>query len=255
MAAKKMKFFNRVSLEIVFRKAFNLVRFAREEICDYIFPKICFGCRQEGEYLCSACFDKIEYLNNFSCFLCHRPNFVSGICFDCSKSSGIDQIIVATVYSENFVGRLVEGMKYDFIEELAAPLANILIKQISRRGLKNSFSQSVLVPIPLHKKRLLERGFNQAEELAKLVALKYDIQVDNGLLRRSRHTAQQAKLSRAERLENMQGAFCVNPEIKLPNTVILIDDVLTTGTTFVEAAKCLKAAGVSKIICLAVCHG
>ena len=255
MAAKKMKFFNRVSLEIVFRKAFNSVKFAREEICDYIFPKICFGCREEVGYLCSACFDKIKYLTDFSCFLCHRPNVVSGICADCSKQSGIDQIVVATAYTENFVSSLVEGLKYTFIEELAAPLANILIKQISRRGLKNSFSQSVLVPIPLHKKRLLERGFNQAEELAKLVALKYDIQVDTRLIQRSRATAQQAKLSRAERLENMQGAFCVNPEIKLPNTVILIDDVLTTGTTFVEAAKCLKSAGVSKIICLAVCHG
>jgi len=245
----------RVQLDQIVQKAFSIFKFVREGIGDYIFPKNCFGCRQEGEYLCSACFNKIEYLNDLVCFLCHRIDFKNGICPDCAQSSCIDQIVVATAYTDNFVGRQVEGLKYDFVEELSEPLAKILIEQINRQNLAETVRRSMIVPIPLHRKRLIERGFNQAEALAKLIAMKYDNQVEIRLLRRSKETAQQAKLSRSERRENVQGAFMVEARKTMPETVILIDDVLTTGATFMEAAKCLKSAGVSKVICLAVCHG
>src|SRR3990167_3054854 len=110
-----MKLSNSARLESVFQKAFNIFKFVREEIGDYLFPKNCFGCCKEGEYLCSACFNKVEYLNDLSCFLCHRTDIKNGVCLDCARSSCIDQIAVATAYTDNFVGRLVEGLKYDFV--------------------------------------------------------------------------------------------------------------------------------------------
>lgn len=222
---------------------------------DYVFPKKCFGCGREGEYLCSACFDKIEYIQKFPCFICNQGEHDTGVCPPCAAETAIDRIIVATTYSHNVVGALVEALKYNYIDELARVLARILQRQIKNKQLATCFFNQVLSPIPLHRKRLAERGFNQALLLAKALAMPYNCQIETALFSRVKYTAQQAKLSRNDRLENMRDAITFNLNRVAPAEVILLDDVLTTGATFAEAALAAKRAGVKKIICVAVCHG
>jgi len=225
------------------------------KILDYIFPKECFVCKKEGEYFCSACFNKVEYINNFDCYLCGRKDQINGICTDCASRSGIDQIIIATKYTGNFVGDLVESLKYNYVEDLAKIIAKILTKQVKNKDLASIFQDQILVPIPLHKKRFAERGFNQAEKIANYLKEKYNCDLKTDLLLRKKYTAQQAKLNRKERLENMQNAFAVNLAAVIPKHVILFDDVLTTGATMIQATKTFKKAGVEKVVCVAVCHG
>ncbi|NQT50087.1 ComF family protein [Candidatus Kuenenbacteria bacterium] len=232
-----------------------LLRKYWENLLDYIFPKECADCGKEGEYLCSSCFNKIGFIEKFPCFVCNNGDHEIGICPECSSKTGIDQIIVATTYTDNLVGQMVEDFKYNYIESLKHTLAKILNQQIQNRELAGVFWNNVLLPIPLHKKRLIERGFNQAEELAKVLSLKYNCILEDGLILRVKNTDQQAKLNRQERFENLKQAFQFNLKKPVPGKVILIDDVLTTGVTFAEAAQTLKQAGVQKVVCVAVCHG
>jgi ComF family protein len=222
-------------------------------ILDYIFPKECVRCEKEGEYLCSACFDKIEW-PGLICYVCNNRN-ERGICFDCSMETKLDRIIVAAKYRNTALGRLVEMFKYDYVKEARVVLARAVERQINKNFLASGIYGSTLVPIPLHRRRLLERGFNQSSELAKEIALKYNCQIDEDLISRVKYTAQQSLLKREERLENIKGAFQLNIKKSAPAKVILVDDVLTTGATFSEAAKALKSGGVKEVWALAVCHG
>jgi competence protein ComFC len=236
-------------------RKFNFFSNLWESVSDYIFPKECFGCSKEGEYLCSACFDKIRLFDEFPCFICNQGEFESGICPDCAQSTGIDRIIVATRYKDNFAGELVEALKYDFLESTAQSIAGLLIAQIEKKELQNVLSDAVIIPIPLHKKRFAERGFNQSALLAERLGMFYNCEVREDLLFRQKNTAQQAKLNREDRQENVKDAFSFEPSIIIPEKAILIDDVLTTGSTFSQSAQVLKASGVKQVCCLAVCHG
>ncbi|MFH0779896.1 MAG: ComF family protein [Parcubacteria group bacterium] len=226
-----------------------------QNILDYVFPKECFACKKEGEYLCSECFSRLELIDKFTCFICNGPETEKGVCEKCATETGIDRIIIAAKYRNNVAGQIVESFKYDFVQDLASILVKILEKQINRRGLASFMHQQILLPVPLHKKRLAERGFNQAEELAKGIGALYDCLIENELLNRVKNTGQQAKLSRSERFSNIENAFQGNLKTAVPERVVLVDDVLTSGATFIQAAKALRQAGVKEIACLAVCHG
>lgn len=221
---------------------------------DYLFPRECFGCEKEGEYLCSACFNKIEFIDFNQCFLCGDEGR-DGVCRTCQREKALDKIWVATRYTGNVAGQLVESFKYNYVEDLKEVLVKIIAQQIENKGLATLFQEQVLVPIPLHKNRFLERGFNQALEIAKGIASQYNCHVMNGLLLRTKDTQQQAKLKREERFTNIDKAFTCVIEGVIPERVILVDDVLTTGATFAEAARELKRCGVKEIWCVAVCHG
>jgi competence protein ComFC len=226
-----------------------------ENVLDYIFPKECYGCEREGEYLCSSCFDKVSFIENQPCYICNELGYENGICSKCRGESQIDKIIVATTYSENFVSRIVEQLKYNFIEDLAGILAKIIDKQIVDKDFVNDIYNVKIVPIPLHRKRYIERGFNQSEKIAKYLGEKYGGEIDEELLIRNKNTSQQAKLNRKERFENLSEAFGVRLGVEVPKKVVLVDDVLTTGVTFGEAVRVLKKSGVEEVVCVAVCHG
>jgi len=225
-----------------------------EFLLDCFFPKYCFVCQKEGEYLCSACFDKIELAKN-KCYLCQAETAELGICPACQNKSKIDSIIVATPYTGNITGQMVESLKYNYVEDLAPILAKLIEKRIKRDKLQGLVINKLLIPIPLHKKRFLERGFNQSELLAAELGQRLQGQVENKIVKRIRYTAQQAKLTRAERLKNIKEAFIVGSIHRNVDEVILVDDVVTTGSTLSEAARALKQAGIKKVIAVAVCHG
>ncbi len=222
-------------------------------LLDCLFPKKCFVCQNEGEYLCFACFDKIG-LAKQQCYLCNKEGSVKGICKNCQQESFIDEIVVACPYNKNPAGKMVEVLKYRYVEDLAKPLALLLAQKIKFIEKTKSFQKSIFFPIPLNKKRLAQRGFNQAEQIAKELSIIFSGSVDNKLLVRKKHTKQQAKLTREERLVNINNAFEVKDKIDLEK-VVLVDDVVTTGATIVAVAKELKKVGAKKIIVLAVCHG
>jgi predicted amidophosphoribosyltransferase len=225
------------------------------------------------------CVDNIEYVNSAS----HADDsscmerFLDEKCY-------FDNLMVFCRYDKNgLLKLLIEQFKYNFSKEVLSTFEKIIIKQSDllfnflKQYYEQYFGTIYVVPVPLHKRRFKDRGFNQSELLAKVFikvieSIKtiksgtfeqhFNLQSNfkfelSQLLRRIIYTEPQAKLNRCERLKNIKNAFAVKDYIKLnPKIpVILIDDVCTTGTTINECAKALKQAGVQKISALVLARG
>ena len=142
-------------------------------------------------------------------------------------------------------------MKYSHVEDVLQAFEKIIINFVKQN--KYLFSQiDLVVPVPLHKKRFVERGFNQAKLIAKIVAREIDKPCQEFVIR-SRHTLQQAKLKREDRLKNVKNAFVI--ENNIDGNVLLIDDVFTTGSTLQECAKVLKKGGAKAVIGFTIARG
>jgi ComF family protein len=171
------------------------------------------------------------------------------------KNGGLDSLIVATNYKETLVQRMIKHLKYNFVEEFAEALAKLLILQISENGHKFFTDKTVVIPVPLHRRRFLERGFNQTGLIADRIAAHYGLTVELGVVDRAKKTKPQFGLDREARTENVAGAFVVVDPDKINNCdALIVDDILTTGATLNELARALKSAGARRVIGLAVAH-
>jgi len=226
---------------------------------DLFFPKNCLGCNLPDTYLCRDCFNKIQIIENNTCFFCGKITWQGKICFDCRKENGLDGIISATEYKNPLTRDLIKAFKYHYVKELAKPLSQLLIKSLEclNFGLWNNLD-FILIPIPLYGARMRYRGFNQAELLAKEVADYFKLPLENSILKRIVSTEPQAKFGEdyEKRKENIKNVFEIKQaELIKDKNIILIDDVATTGATLVEAAKILKNNEAKEVWGLVVAKG
>lgn len=203
-----------------------------------LFPRKCAGCGMIVELLCEKCRHELEKL-----FLCGEL-MVDGFHVFISSGHG------------NILKKVLHRFKYISDTCLAEVLSGLLVRRLHFMGLDSDCEEIIIVPIPLHARRERERGFNQSELLASVVAKEIGGQVLN-LLERNRETQMQAKLSRSERIVNVKGAFRIRENFsdKIPESVFVLDDVITTGSTFVECARVLRAAGVKRVYGIMLAHG
>lgn len=232
-------------------------------LLDLFFPKKCLGCSRAEVYICQPCLEKIEISQNNICPFCDRPVPNTLICQKCQEYHYLDRLIWATSYSNPLIKELIKIFKYHYIKELSHPLSQLLIKKCGTCDVPHN----VVVPIPLHKRRLQERGFNQAELLAKEVAEYFSTPLETGVLIRKKYTPPQAKAkNHKKRKEALENAFEISPgftkkcvaenkNLLKDKTIILIDDVFTSGATLYEAAKVLKGAGAKEVWGLVVARG
>ncbi len=209
----------------------------RQFIFDTIFPIECLGCRTEGKWLCDECLIKI------------RPDVhsLSGV--------SLDRILTFYSYDSEVLKKAIHLLKYKFIEDLVEPLGKLFVIELNK--IRKQFGREVvLVPVPLHKKRFLERGFNQAELLALKLKDKFGWQIATRVLKRTRFTLPQVDLKEEERMQNVYGAFTLLDASKVKNKkIVLIDDVLTTGATMEECARILKMNGAKEVWGVALAKG
>jgi len=160
--------------------------------------------------------------------------------------------------SQNILAKIVHLYKYRFIEDLHVPLGKIMVKRIFQSNLP---IPDAIIPVPLHPRRLRWRGFNQSELLANHISnnlvANFTIPIKKDWLLRKRFTQPQMKIKKySERLDNLQGAFTLNPKTPIQNlqgkTLLLIDDIATTGATLFECAKILKASGAKKVFSVVI---
>lgn len=239
----------------------NIFKKLIQLLLDTVFPVACLGCGREGQWLCSACLKKILLNRDLTCPLCHAPTH-GATCWQCKSSTPLDGLLIAAAYENQLIQTLVHTLKYQCIQEVAGVLGNMLanfVQTFDRKyqpAILHCPSEVILTPVPLHKKRLLERGFNQSELLAKAFNQYYNFSLQPNLLKRQRYTEAQAQLKKREREDNLREAFSLGPPFNLSNkTVIIVDDVATTLTTLNECAKVLKQARCKKVWGLVIARG
>ncbi|UCG34941.1 MAG: ComF family protein [Candidatus Omnitrophota bacterium] len=219
---------------------------------DIIYPPLCFACErkiQEG-YLCPECQDKVEYLFPPLCRLCSRPLSYknSYLCSGCiGKKSPFKRVISITAYKEPMT-KLLHLFKYKNYDYLGRFLSHLMIQHIERIGLDLSCYQAI-IPVPLHPFRRKERGYNQTELLAKQIANHFQIPLRNDIIYQKKDKTSQTKLKKEQREKAMQGVFIAKESLKGKN-IVLIDDILTTGSTLKECALTLKKRNTKDIIAI-----
>lgn len=213
----------------------------KDFILNILFPKFCFNCQKEGSYLCQDCQGLLE-LSGF-----HR-NF---------PAQNLDDLYFAADYKNPLIKKLIRGFKYEpLVKELGQPLSSLIIAHFQLMDNSPNFADFVLIPVPLHKKRLRWRGFNQAEILAKELADFFRIPLISNCLTKIKETFPQTELADKARKENVKGVFWLkNKELIRNKNIVVVDDVYTTGSTMEECAGVLKKAGAKKIIGIVIARG
>lgn len=208
---------------------------------DLLFPIKCIGCQKEGKFLCDECLSSITLNKIQNCPNCGKPSILGRFCKKCNPKINLVGIIAAAPYENKLLQKAIHVYKYKFVKELASPLGQILIKIFYQTLFQDStvnFKNIVFVPVPLHKKRLLFRGFNQAELLAQKISSHYHLPLIPDVLIKTRNTKPQIELDGTERKENVKNAFlCINYQKIKGKIIILVDDVSTTSATLIECAK------------------
>ncbi len=198
-----------------------------ERLLDLVFPDRCAACGRAGGLLCPTCRAAL------------RP-YPSE-----APTPGLDGMTVAWLY-DGTIRHAVHAMKYRRRRRVADALGDALAASVPMPP------ADALVPVPLHAGRMAERGFNQAEELARRLGHRWSLPICASGLERGRDTGHQARLNRAERQTNVAGAFVWCGPGQPPARVLLVDDVLTTGATLAACAEALRAAGTREVRAIAL---
>lgn len=222
---------------------------------ELLFPSICYLCSghaDSGMPLCPDCLAKVEFIGS-RCEICGEPFTGEGIerlCGDCLDARPHFEKARAWVKFQDPVSEIAHRFKYQRAFHFLDWMAEGMIRTASTELSGQRFD--MIIPVPLHWRRLLTRGYNQALILARPVSRALKIPVRAGALVRAVHNPPQVGLSRPARKENMKKVFKVtNPKKVAGKNILLLDDVITTGATMDEAAKVLKKAGAKSVCALA----
>ena len=190
---------------------------------DLLFPRKCVGCGREGALLCDRC-------------IAEAPRAVD--------TTGIGlQLVLAPFEMKGAAQKAVHRLKYNGVRGLAGPMGAAMAQHLQRHGVE----PDVIVPVPLHRSRQRERGYNQAELLARAVGRWLETPVDASLLVRTESAGPQARsASREERQANVAGAFKAQREA-IGKSIVIVDDVTTTGATLQSCAATVRQAGARRV--------
>lgn len=231
--------------------------FVIDGLLDLLYPLTCKCCGKElctsksgKKFICDDCLDQVEYIRSPICLRCGRPlepaagieDRYCGWCLE--QPPHFHSARSAAVYRPP-LSTLLHRLKYQADTTVRKALAELLEAGADNRATTDA---DVLVPVPLHRKRLTRRGLNQSLEIARIAFPHLRKKIVPNLLIRSKNTKPQTELNGIARRRNLRGAFRVSDEKMVKDKkIILIDDVFTTGTTIAECSKTLKKAGASEI--------
>jgi ComF family protein len=206
-------------------------------------PGDCILCRAPATAsgLCPDCRDDLPAVPAARCPVCASPTGTGATCGPCLRNPpAFDAVVAAAPYAFP-VDALVHALKYGHRLAASIPLASVLADAVQHESLPD-----LIVPVPLSRERLMARGFNQALEIARALPAPLGARIAATVLERRRDTAPQATLSQAERAQNVRDAFDCTGNVRNA-TVVLLDDVMTTGATLHAAASALRRAGAAAV--------
>ena len=211
---------------------------------DLLFPQRCIGCGKEGNLLCSSCLFLLPRITPPLCPLCGSPQSSGILCPNCISCQTQIDGIRSPFRFDKIIRQAIHQLKYQNLRALAIPLAGLLADYL----VNNSIPGEVLVPVPLHNKRLRERGYNQSYLLSREISKLTGLPVIDDCIIRVQHTPPQARtLTVNERRSNVASAFTCRDHRFRGKEILLIDDVSTSGATLNACAATLKAAGASSV--------
>ncbi|MBC8017447.1 MAG: ComF family protein [Verrucomicrobia bacterium] len=226
---------------------------------DFLFPPLCHVCRtfipDAGPlHICSICRERLPPIASPLCVVCGFPFIGVGedhTCGKCITSHHHFDAARAALVHEAASRDLIHAFKYRNKTHLRRPLALLTIERLTE--FVRLRAPDLIIPVPLHRKRLRSRGFNQAVLLGEIFSSHWGIPLDRHNLRRIRWTEPQVNLSARNRRANVKGAFSIqNAGLVYGRRVLLVDDVLTTGSTVEECAQMLKSVGAVDVTVITV---
>ncbi len=232
---------------------------AGRSLLDLFYPPRCPICERillpkEG-LICSCCQRDLPIVTEPYCMCCGKPisSHEKELCADCEIRHRLFDEGRAVFLYEKGIRHSINRLKFYNHREYV-PFYGECLYKIYRR-MAPSWNASCLVPIPMHPKKRAVRGFDQACLLADYLSSRCHLPVLDHLLVRSRQTESSKKLGRSDRRKNLRGVFAIHSGDRIPESVILIDDIFTSGATIDEAAYTLRSAGVKHVYFLTVCIG
>lgn len=228
-------------------------------LVDILFPRRCPVCDDivipRGKLICDTCMKKLSFVKQPLCKKCGKEvsAMETELCLDCTKHRRSFQYGRALMNYDERARHSMAQIKYKNKREYLDFYGEAICARYE--GVIRRMEADALVPVPVHPSRMKQRGFNQAQALAERIGERMKIPVCPALLTRNKKTLPQKQLNPMERLKNLEEAFVPGIKPEQVNSVILVDDIYTTGSTIEACARALLKAGVKRVYFLTICIG
>lgn len=227
-------------------------------ILDILFPKTCVGCGKLGAYICTQCKKMLVVSTKFECLYCHKPHLLGETCNMCSTKYTLHSYVSLYNYT-GIVKKIIRTIKYkksfDIIKSFI-DLSPIKVQTLLQEIAMKESSQIIFVPVPLHNVRYYDRGFNQSEYIAQYLTQITGFPTISHIVKRSKNTKPLALIqNRVDRELEIKDAFTIIDDTYKENIIILVDDVITSGSTVKELAKTFLRAKYTSIYALSIAKG
>ncbi len=239
----------------------KLLALIGEMALQIVYPPRCLACGEAlfgsaPAPLCAPCAARLQLLDDRACRFCNAPaGTYAALGADCERCRrrglAFTRAAAVAVYAPP-VREVIHAFKFKGLTAAAESLAAMMAERCRAAHFPSQID--AVVPVPLHRRRLRERGYNQAEMLARGVARRLQAPLRLDILVRLRYTPAQARLPHIQRLTNPGGAFAATASLS-GATVLLVDDVMTTGATLSDCARALRAAGARRAYALVFARG
>lgn len=214
---------------------------------DLLFPPVCGGCDKTGSRWCEDCQKKVKILDGIVCEVCGLPQEQVGVCKTCLVDRPRFRMLRAWTIFEDPIQHALHKLKYRKDMSMGDAIAFHMLSFVQ----KLNWQMDMIIPTPLGKQRMKERGYNQVAMIAKPLAMALQVEYAPNELIRKKETRTQVGLTKPERKKNVEGAFRAGASVKRKNIVVM-DDVSTTGATLSAIAESLYQAGAENVYALTV---
>jgi ComF family protein len=224
----------------------DFVKLVRISFSDFLAPRHCVVCNKYtshwqrfSKFICDKCYDNIPFADDGKLILNRFHSNFAGRAY-ISEAAALFNVMGDSPYIE-----IIHALKYQKFQSVAGEFTQLLAKRLE---VENMLKYDYIVPIPIHIAKKRERGFNQSDLIADSLSELTGIKTNKNILYRHKYTVTQTLLSKSERMENMENVFNSKNESDIQNkSILLVDDVLTTGSTINSAADILIKAGAQRV--------
>lgn len=220
-----------------------------ENLFNFLFPQECKFCNKPGASFCYSCLQKCACIEEQLCIVCNSPCLHGFTHQECLISDfGVPVRVISVFDYSSYVRDCIRKSKYGSMEfVMLKSLTRYALTLLSKQEVEFGNS-TVVVPVPINNAKKRERGFNQSLIIAEIFARGFGLDYSSNFTQRKQRTQPQSGLSREERFKNISGAFSCSSGVK-GKSILLVDDICTTGATLLELSRVVYSAGAKSVYC------